>query len=125
MSVSKTSRRAGRLGWVIDRLQGEPSFVRKSMFGCDACYLHGRLVLVLAMRKEEPWRGILVPTEKEFHHALVLLHEGLRRHSVLGKWLYLPLSCEHFEETALALAERVIADDHRVGVMPGAGRKPV
>ena len=119
----KPTRPAGGLGWVMDRLRDEPSFVRKSMFGCDACYLHGRLVLVLATRKKEPWQGILIPTEEEFHEPLVLLHEGLLRHSVLGKWLYLPRSYEHFEETALALIERIIADDPRIGVLPGAGRK--
>jgi len=118
----KTTRRAGGLEWVKERLEAEPSYVQKSMFGCVACYLRGRLVLVLAARKEEPWQGILIPTVREFHEELTRLHAGLVRHSVLGKWLYLPRSSEDFEETARALAERIVADDPRIGV-PATGER--
>ena len=116
----KTTRRAGGLEWVKERLEAEPSYVQKSMFGCVACYLRGRLVLVIATREEEPWQGILIPTVREFHEELARLHAGLVRHSVLGKWLYLPRSYEHFEETACALIARIVADDPRIGV-PAAG----
>jgi hypothetical protein len=119
----KPSRHASGLEWVIERLEVEPSFVRKSMFGCEACYLHGRLALVIATRKAEPWQGILIPTEVKFHEPLALLHKGLVRHSVLGKWLYLPRSFEHFEETARAITERVVAGDPMIGVSPKNQKK--
>ena len=58
------------LRWVVEPLQDEPSYLEKAMFGCRGCYLHGRLVLVLASRGKEPWKGLLVPTEKKHHGAL-------------------------------------------------------
>lgn len=96
------------------------------MFGCRACYLHGRLVIVLAFHKE-PWRGVLIPTEREFQESLIVDYPALTRHPVLGKWLYLRESSEQFEETASRLVRRILARDRRVGVEPkrkvGAVRK--
>lgn len=110
---------------MIEGIQAEPSFVRTRMFGCEACYLHGRLVLVLATRRKEPWQGVLIPTEKEFHESLALSHEGLIRHCILGKWLYLPQSYEHFEETALCLTKSILENDPRIGVRSSVRRRRV
>jgi len=38
----------------------EPSYLKKSMFGCLAVYLHGRMMLLLT-EGEEPWNGLLIP----------------------------------------------------------------
>ncbi|MBI2347324.1 MAG: hypothetical protein HYV05_01585 [Deltaproteobacteria bacterium] len=85
------------------------------MFGCKGCYLHGRLVLVLAAR-DEPWNGLLVPTEKKHHESLLRDYKGLITHPILKKWLYLPESDGDFEESARALVESIKADDPRIGV---------
>ena len=56
MSSPKRRKKEQPLHWVIEPLMDEPSFLEKSMFGCLACYLHGRLALLLASG-EEPWNG--------------------------------------------------------------------
>jgi hypothetical protein len=89
----------------------------RRMFGCWAYYADERLVWVSAARRP-PWRGILLPTERHHHAALRSAMPALRRHPVLGKWLYLPAADESFEATAEALARRVAVGDARVGVAP-------
>ena len=106
------------LHWVVESLWDEPSYLEKSMFGCRACYLHGRLMLVLASQDEDPWRGLLIPTEKEFHPSLLAEYPGVVVHPVLGKWLYMAEDSEEFEETAQRLVERISRADPRIGVMP-------
>lgn len=96
----------------------EPSYIEKAMFGCRGCYLHGRLVLVLAARGKEPWNGLLVPTEKKHHDSLRRNHKSLVIHPILKKWLYLPESDEDFEQSARNLVESILADDPRIGVEP-------
>lgn len=86
------------------------------MFGSQACYMHGRLVLALTSDKNEPWRGILVPTEKVHHRSLRKELRGLEVHPVLRKWLYLPEAFQEFEETAMQLVGRILANDLRIGV---------
>ncbi len=104
--------------WVVEPLSEEPSYIEKAMFGCKGCYLYGRLVLVLAARRREPWMGLLVPTEKKYHNSLRRDHKGLATHPILKKWLYLPESSDDFEEAAHALVESVLANDSRIGVEP-------
>lgn len=104
-----------RYGQLIEPLTDAASFLAKPMFGCLACYLHGRLMLVLADRRE-PWRGMLVPTRREEQPALRAEMPALRVHPVLGKWLYLPESCEDFDEVATRLVALASADDPRLGV---------
>jgi hypothetical protein len=106
------------LHWVVEPLMDEPSYLEKSMFGCRACYLHGRLILVLASRDKEPWEGLLIPTEKEFHESLMNEFPGLMAHPVLGKWLYIPEDTEEFEEFASKLVDLIARDDPRIGVIP-------
>lgn len=94
----------------------EPSYIEKSMFGCKGCYLHGRLVLVLAARRREPWNGLLVPTERRHHKSLLRDHKSLGQHPVLKKWLYLPESDDQFEEAARSIIESILGNDPRIGV---------
>ena len=119
MNVLKTkAARVHPFQWVVEPLEEEPSYIQKAMFGCHGCYLHGRLVLVLAARGRDPWMGLVIPTEKKFHHSLGRDHNSLVTHPVLKKWLYLPESAEDFEEAARAIAEFILANDPRIGVEP-------
>ncbi|MEW6715023.1 MAG: hypothetical protein AB1306_08045 [Nitrospirota bacterium] len=95
----------------------EPSYLEKPMFGCQACYLHGCLKLVLAS-KGKPWNGLLIPTEKEFHDSIRKDFKGVVQHPVLKKWLYLPETYEDFESVASDIVEAIRINDQRFGVEP-------
>jgi hypothetical protein len=110
------------LQWVLEPMEAEPSFFQRPMFGTQAAYLFGRLVLVLA-GDEEPWNGLLVCTSREFHSALTDDYPSLRPHPVLGKWLYLPRAHDDFDEAAQGLVLRIVKNDPRIGVEPGIGRR--
>lgn len=113
-----------RFGWVAEPMVEEPSFELRPMFGCLACYLHGKLVLVLADRRP-PWRGLLVPAEREAHPALRAEFPVLAPHPVLPKWLHLPEGLDDLETVAAALVRHALADDPRVGVEPKPRRRRV
>lgn len=102
--------------WVIHPIEDDPSFLVRPMFGTHACWLHGRLVLALCGQMEEPWNGVLVPTERKHHASLRREFRALRPHAVLGKWLYLPAGHASFESTAEAVVSRVKSQDPRIGV---------
>lgn len=117
MARRPKSRREHPLAWAVEPLRDDPTYLERPMFGCLACYWRGRMVLVLAARKK-PFQGILVPCEREHHGALQKDFPGLRVHTVLKKWLYLPEASEEFEEVAGALVEAVLGEDERVGIEP-------
>lgn len=110
------------LQWVVEPLMEEPSYLQRAMFGCVGCYLHGRLMVVLAAR-QEPWQGLLVPTSREHHAALLQEDSTLAVHPVLSKWLYLTEASETFEESAQRLVAWILADDPRIGVEPSSGSR--
>ena len=56
--------------WLWEPLENDPSFVLRPMFGGKAVYLDGKLMVYIAA-KAEPWRGMLVCTEREHHVALL------------------------------------------------------
>jgi hypothetical protein len=121
-SVAEEARSRERLlrhryGELIETIAEDESFVTRITFGSLSCYLHGRLKIVLA-DGERPWDGVLVPTAAEHHASLRRSLPALRRHPVLGKWLYLAASVESFEDDARAIAALAIDDDPRVGVEP-------
>lgn len=95
----------------------EPSYLQKSMFGCQACYLHGRLVLLLTSGAE-PWNGLLIPTDHQFHDAICKDFKTVKQHSVLKKWLYLSEASEDFESEAAGVVEAIRINDERFGVEP-------
>jgi hypothetical protein len=103
--------------WVVEPLIEEPSYLEKPMFGCLAIYLRGRLMLVLASR-EEPWNGLLIPTDHQFHDSIIKDFRDVVQHSVLKKWLYLPEATEDFETVASDIVEAVRMNDLRFGVEP-------
>jgi len=128
-SSTKRIKKQHPLSWVVEPLIEESSYVEKPMFGCQAYYLYGRLALVLAS-KEEPWNGLLIPTDKQFHNSIkkdfkgVVQHPILKefrdvvQHSVLKKWLYLPEATEDFETVASDIVEAMRMNDQRFGVEP-------
>lgn len=117
--VSAAARSRHPLDWVSEPLAEQPSYLRRKLFGCEAFYLAGRLVLVTTARAE-PWNGLLVPTERQHHESLRREFASLSAHPVLPKWLYLSQSDESFEETAVAIVERILGSDPRIGVEPKA-----
>ena len=116
MAPSK-NRTPNPLLWVAEPLMEEPSYVERAWFGCEAVYLHGLLVLVLCSGAE-PWNGVLIPTDHEFHDAVMKDFQDVVRHPVLKKWLYLSEDTEDFETTAAEIVEAIQAGDRRFGVEP-------
>lgn len=117
VSRSKKKTKDHPLLWVVESLMEEPSYIAKPMFGCLGIYLHGRLMLVLASG-EEPWNGLLIPTEHKFHDAVMEDFSDVVQHTVLKKWLYLPEATEDFETVACDIVEAVRMNDRRFGVEP-------
>jgi len=116
-SSSKKKKKHNPLQWVVEPLMDEPSYLEKPMFGCQACYLHGRLVLAL-VSGAEPWNGLLIPTDHQFHDAIRKDFKTVKQHPVLKKWLYLPEASEDFETVASDIVEAIRVNDQRFGVEP-------
>ena len=112
------SRRENAHLWLAEPLMEDPSFIEGAMFGCVACYMRGLLVLVLA-DSEEPWNGLLLPTLREHHAALVKEFPGFSSHPILGKWLYLDASDENFEPNAQRVVRAILAGHPCIGIEPG------
>ena len=74
-------------------------------------------MLVLASG-EEPWDGLLIPTEHQFHDAILKEFSDVVQHSVLKKWLYLSEATEDFETVASDILGAVRMNDQRFGVEP-------
>ena len=120
-------RRPHRYEWLWEPLQADPTFVLRAMFGTRAAYLDGKLMLCFSAG-EEPWRGVLVCTERAHHASLLADFPSLAPHGVLPKWLYLAESRDDFERSAERLVALARRRDPRIGVAPKAGksrRQPV
>jgi hypothetical protein len=116
-SSRKKKKKQHPLLWVVESLMEEPSYLEKPMFGCLAVYLHGRLMIALTSG-EEPWNGLLIPTEHQFHDAIMKEFQDVVQHSVLKKWLYLPEAIEDFETVASDIVDAIRMNDQRFGVEP-------
>ena len=101
--------------WLWEGLAPDPGFVLRSMFGGKSLYLDGKLRLYFAA-KAEPWRGLLVCTDRPHHAALVAEFAELQPHPILPKWLYLPESTDAFERVACQLVTLARRRDPRLGV---------
>ena len=110
------------LEWLLEPLEDQETFIRKKMFGCEAVYLNGMLMLVLAVG-EEPWNGLLVATSHEHHQALQKQLPRLASHTVLGKWLYISQDDAAFESTGTAIVKCILNADERIGVEPTAKKR--
>ena len=121
-------RRVHPYRWLWEPLEDDPTFVLRSMFGAKAAYLAGRLVLCFCA-SEEPWRGVLVCTDREHHATLLAEFPELAAHPILSKWLYLPEAADRFERIAADLVSLAHRRDPRIGITPQpkkprAGAKP-
>ncbi len=114
---SKKKKKQYPLRWVVESLLEEPSYLEKPMFGCLAVYMHGRLSLLLTSGKE-PWNGLLIPTEHQFHDGIRKDFKDVVQHPVLKKWLYMPEASENFETVASDIIEASRMNDQRFGVEP-------
>ena len=116
-SSTKKKKKPNPFLWVVESLMDEPSYLEKPMFGCQACYLHGRLVLALTSGAE-PWNGLLIPTDHQFHESIRKDFKTVRQHPVLKKWLYLKEASEDFETVASDIVDAIRMNDQRFGVEP-------
>lgn len=116
-SRPERARLIHRHAWLWEPLEDDATFVLRTMFGAKAVYLDGRNVLCFCAG-EEPWRGLLVPTDRAHHAALQADFPALAPHPILGKWLYLPEDAPTFERDATALVQLARARDPRVGITP-------
>jgi hypothetical protein len=125
------SRSAARLGrpqpvhphqWLWEPLESDPTFVLRPMFGAKTVYLGGKLMLCFCAN-EEPWRGVLVCTDRTQHDALRAEFPALSPHPILPKWLYLPEASDAFERDAVRLVNLARSRDPRIGVTPGESKK--
>ena len=115
--ASKKKKPQNPLLWVVEPLMEEASYIDRAMFGCRGIYLHGRLVLVLCSG-EEPWNGLLIATDHEFHDSIRQDFETVIQHPVLKKWMYLPENSEDFESVSSEIVEAIRTGDQRFGVEP-------
>jgi hypothetical protein len=122
------ARRVHPYAWLWEPLESDPTFVLGAMFGTKVVYLDGRLMLCFSARTE-PWRGVLVGTEREHHASLRAELPSLAPHPILPKWLYLPEAADDFERVAGRLVQLARQRDPRLGVVPkekspGKGGRP-
>jgi hypothetical protein len=106
-----------RHAWLWEPLETDATFLLRAMFGLKAAYLDGKLVLCFGARAE-PWRGVLVGTERVHHASLMAEFPSLAAHPILPKWLYLPESADDFERVAERLVVLAGQRDPRIGVIP-------
>lgn len=114
---SKKKEPKNPLLWVVESIMEEPSYIDRAWFGCRAVYLHGRLMLVLCSG-EEPWAGLLIATEHDFHDSIRQEFGNVIQHPVLKKWLYLAEDSEDFESVSSGIVEAIRMGDQRFGVEP-------
>jgi hypothetical protein len=111
------ARPVHRHAWLWEPLEGDATFVLRSMFGAKAVYLDGKIMLCFTAG-DEPWRGVLVCTDRPHHPALIADFPELAAHPILPKWLYLPETEDRFEAVAARLVSLARARDSRIGVAP-------
>jgi hypothetical protein len=73
--------------------------------------------------QSESWQGVLVCTFHEHHASLRAEFPALAPHPVLGKWLYLPETCDTFEPDARRLVQLIRTRDPRLGIPPSPKKK--
>lgn len=109
--------------WLWEPLEDDATFVLRSMFGAKAAYLGGRLMLCFCAG-DEPWRGLLVCTDRTRHEALTAEFPVLAPHPILPKWLYLPEAVASFERDAVRLVALARRRDPRLGIEPTPRKRP-
>jgi hypothetical protein len=108
--------------WLWEPLNVHATFMLGAMFGTKVVYLWGKLMLCF-VAKVDPWRGILVCTEREYHASLVTEFPSLIPHPTLPKWLYLAESADDFERVGERLVALAGERDPRIGITPKPRKK--
>jgi hypothetical protein len=113
--------------FVLDGLSSV-SFYTRPMFGCLAIYLADKIVLILRDRPTHiSDNGVWLATTEEHHASLRKDFPHLRSIGVLGKkvtgWQVLPADAPDFEQAAMRACELVVAQDPRIGKVPGTRKK--
>lgn len=122
MTASGSAKPIHRHQHFVDPLMELPGYLQKPMFGSIGCYLDGKMILVLADR-DEPWRGLLIATERDQHEAIQKDFPELQPHPIVIKWLYLPETEDHFETIGTKLVELIQAADPRFGIIPKSKKR--
>lgn len=115
------------LNWVEELLPND--HLRKRMFGGFAYYVDEKLVLVMFEslgNKEyrgtqydfEIWNGCMFPVEKENQALVLKKYPFFIVHPVLGKWLYVPLDSENFDEMIESIMPEIRRKNPLFGTIP-------
>jgi hypothetical protein len=110
--------------FVLDAISSLSPYTRP-MFGCLAIYVKDKIVLIL---RDKPTstndNGVWLATTEEHHKSLGREFPNMRSIQVLGRpvtgWQVLPADAPDFETAALHACELVLAEDPRIGKVPGA-----
>ena len=113
--------------FVLDALSTISAWTRP-MFGCLAVYIGDKIVLILRDKtKNTADNGVWLATTEEHHDSLRREFPNMRSIQVLRKkvtgWQVLPTDAPDFEEAAMRACELVLAEDPRIGKVPGAVRE--
>jgi hypothetical protein len=121
--TGEKTRKVHAYQWLWEPLETDPTFLLRPMFGGKAAYLDGKLMLYFSA-KEEPWRGLLVCTDRAHHESLRAEFSAIAPHPILPKWLYLPESDDRFERVAELIVTLARCRDPRLGVSPDRLKRP-
>lgn len=121
--MAKPTKTLDELAWIEEMLP--ESYNRRAMFGGFAYYDGPYLKLVLFEGGSDKWTGCLFPAEKEHHEKLLNQFSFLTNHSVLPKWLYLPLSDENFEDNAKKVLRDLTRPQNLWGTIPDSKKRAV
>jgi hypothetical protein len=110
--------------FVLDAISTLSPYTRP-MFGCLAIYVKDKIVLILRDKpKNTADNGVWLATTQEHHQSLRREFPSMRSIQLLGKpvtgWQVLPVDAPDFESAAQRACELVLAEDARIGKIPGA-----
>lgn len=117
------AKEPGELKWIEDLLP-EDGYRRKAMFGGFSYYIDEKMILLMFETEDKRWNGVMFPVDKEFHPQALGKFPELTEHSILPKWLFLPLETEGFEELVSEILREVLRPNSIWGTIPkGKGKK--
>jgi hypothetical protein len=112
--------------FVLDAIAALSPWTRP-MFGCLAIYVNEKIVLILRDKPSQTAdNGVWLATSVEHHPSLRADFPHMRSIQVLGKkvtgWQVLPVDSPNFEEAVLHACDLILANDARIGKVPGTRR---
>lgn len=117
------AKEPGELKWIEDLLP-EDGYRRKAMFGGFSYYIDEKMILLMFESDDKRWNGVMFPVDKEFHPQALGKFPELTEHSILPKWLFLPLETEGFDELVSDILREVLRPNSFWGTIPkGKGKK--